>query len=44
MAGCDLLLRRKWVQKMGSLSAIPIVSKEERLAAVKKKFGVQLLF
>ena len=44
MAGCDLLLRRKWVQKMGGLSAIPVVSKEERLAAVKEKFGVHHCF
>ncbi len=44
VAGCDLLLRRKWVEEAGSHSATPIRSIEERLAAFKDNFGKELIF
>ena len=44
VAGCDLFLRRKWVEEMGGWSAIPIASMEKRLVAAREKFGVQPLF
>jgi UDP-sulfoquinovose synthase len=44
VAGCDLFLRRKWVEEVGSQSATPIVSMEERLAVFKENFGRELVF
>jgi len=44
VAGADLYLRRKWVDEMGSWSAMPIRPMEERLAAFKERFGQELLF
>ena len=42
VAGCDLFLRRKWVEEIGSQSATPIRSMEERLAAFKENFGKEV--
>ena len=42
VGGCDLLLRRQWVEEMGSWSAIPIVSMEERRRAFQEIFGKSL--
>jgi len=39
VAGLDALLRRQWVEEVGSQSAIPIVSLEERLSAFQERFG-----
>ncbi|QES51913.1 NAD-dependent dehydratase [Streptomyces venezuelae] len=39
IGGADALLRRVWVDEMGSLSAIPIASVDERLAAFSEHFG-----
>ena len=44
VSGCDLLLRRKWVEEMGSWSAIPIASMEERLKAYEETFQVPLQY
>ena len=44
VAGCDLFLRRKWVEEIGSQSATPIRSIQERLAAFKENFGKELIF
>jgi UDP-sulfoquinovose synthase len=39
VAGADAYFRRKWVAEMGSDSAIPIVSMEERLRAFQQRWG-----
>ena len=44
VAGADLMLRRKWVAEVGSISAQPIASREERLRAYEKKFAKGLDF
>lgn len=44
VAGADLMLRRKWVSEMGSDSAIPVYSREERIQAFKEKYRVDLDF
>lgn len=44
VAGADLYFRRKWVDEMGSHSATPIVSMEERLGAFKENFCQELLY
>lgn len=44
VAGCDLFLRRQWVEEMGSWSAIPISPMEERIEAFQERFGRGLLF
>jgi UDP-sulfoquinovose synthase len=44
VAGADAYFRRKWVEEMGSHSATPIVSMEERLEAFKENFGKELLY
>lgn len=44
VAGADKLLRREWVEEVGSVSAVPIVSHEERLAGFKEHFGKDLDF
>ena len=42
VAGVDNGARRQWVEEMGSVSAIPIASGPERLAAFADRFGEQL--
>ena len=44
VAGCDLLLRRKWVEEMGSWSAIPIASMEDRQKAFQETFHAPLQY
>jgi len=44
VAGADLMLRREWVAEMDSNSAVPIYSREERLAAFKRHYGKDLRF
>jgi UDP-sulfoquinovose synthase len=44
VAGMDLLLRRGWVEEVGSHSAIPVYSIEERLQAFRERYGKDLLF
>jgi UDP-sulfoquinovose synthase len=44
VGGADLLLRRKWVEEMGSHSAMPIRSIEERLGEFKNHFGKTLWY
>jgi len=44
VAGNDIYLRREWVEEMGSVSAQPIYSMEERLAAFREVHGVKLDF
>ena len=43
-AGCDLFLRRKWVEEMDSQSATPIISMKDRLKVFKSKFQKELFF
>ena len=44
IAGADFFLRRKWVEEMGSWSAIPISPFPERLDAFQERFGRRLTF
>ena len=44
VAGCDLFLRRKHVEEIGSQSAIPVRSMKERLMAFKENFSKELIF
>jgi len=44
VAGNDLYLRRQWVEEVGSHSAIPIYSIDERLQAFRDHFGTDLIF
>lgn len=44
VAGNDLFLRRKWVDEVGSHSALPVYSMEERLASFHQRYGKELLF
>ncbi len=44
VAGVDRYLRRQWVEEVGSVSAMPIYSMEERLVAFREHFGKDLLF
>ena len=44
IAGADVFLRRKWVEEMGSWSAIPISSFPDRLEAFQERFGRRLTF
>jgi UDP-sulfoquinovose synthase len=44
VAGADALLRRSWVEKMGSASAIPIASMEDRLQALRERTGQKIPF
>ena len=44
VAGCDLFLRRKWVEEMGSQSATPVASMKTRLAAFREKNRKELIF
>ncbi|MFQ3565390.1 MAG: NAD-dependent epimerase/dehydratase family protein [Aggregatilineales bacterium] len=44
VAGIDRFLRRQWVDEVGSQSALPVFSIEERLAAFKERYGETLKF
>jgi len=44
VSGADLLLRRRWVEEVGSISALPIASDEERLQAFRECYGRDLDF
>lgn len=44
VAGADNFSRRQWVEEMGSWSATPIASMEDRLRAFKDRFGKPLQF
>ena len=44
VAGADALFRRKWVEEMGSHSAIPVYSPDERKQAFKEKYGKDIDF
>ena len=44
VAGADCFLRRKWVQEMGSQSAMPIVEMDARLVAFKETHRTGVLF
>ncbi|MBI3778410.1 MAG: NAD-dependent epimerase/dehydratase family protein, partial [Gammaproteobacteria bacterium] len=44
VAGADGLLRRQWVEEMGSWSAIPVHPIDQRLKAFKEQFGKELPF
>jgi UDP-sulfoquinovose synthase len=44
VAGADALMRRAWVEEMGSWSATPIFSMEDRLRAFKARYDADLRF
>ncbi|MDX2160580.1 MAG: NAD-dependent epimerase/dehydratase family protein [bacterium] len=44
IAGTDIYLRRQWVEEMGSTSALPVYSIQERLAAFREVHGQDLIF
>jgi UDP-sulfoquinovose synthase len=44
IAGTDLFLRRLWVDEVGGLSAIPVYSMEDRLAAYCERYKQELNF
>jgi len=44
VAGVDMFLRRQWVEEVGSHSALPIGSIEERQQAFQEKYSTALLF
>ncbi len=44
VGGADIFYRRKWVEEMGSWSAIPISPMAERLTAFQAEFGRELTF
>ncbi len=44
VAGCDIYLRREWVEEIGGWSATPIRSMEERLSAFEEVFGKKIGF
>lgn len=44
VAGVDLMLRREWVAELNSTSAVPVATREERIAAFEKHFGTKLDF
>ncbi len=44
VGGADLVLRREWVQEMGSWSATPIADMDTRLKAFEETFGSQPAF
>lgn len=44
VGGVDRFLRRAWVEEVGSVSAIPVYSFEERLAAFREHHGKDLWF
>jgi UDP-sulfoquinovose synthase len=44
VAGADAFMRRAWVEEMGSWSATPIASMEDRLRAFKERYNSDLTF
>jgi UDP-sulfoquinovose synthase len=44
VAGADAFMRRAWVEEMGSWSATPIFSMDDRLRAFKERFDSELRF
>ncbi len=44
VAGADNMLRREWVEEVGSISAIPVASREDRLQAFNEHYGKDLDF
>jgi UDP-sulfoquinovose synthase len=44
VAGADAFMRRAWVEEMGSWSATPIFSMEDRLRAFKARYDADLRF
>ncbi len=44
VAGADAMMRRQWVEELDSQSALPVYTREERLAAFKEKYGKDLDF
>ena len=44
VAGADALLRRAWVEEMGSVSAIPIASLQDRLQVLREHSGQSVPF
>jgi UDP-sulfoquinovose synthase len=44
VGGTDIFYRRKWVEEMGSWSAIPIRPMKERLSSFKRRYGRDLAF
>jgi UDP-sulfoquinovose synthase len=44
IAGADIFLRRRWVEEMGSWSAMPVASFADRLEAFRDRFDSDLTF
>lgn len=44
VAGTDTFFRRAWVEEVGSVSALPVYSIQERLAAFAERYGKPLNF
>jgi UDP-sulfoquinovose synthase len=44
VSGADALLRRSWVEEIGSISAFPVADYQDRLAAFRDHFGHDLPF
>jgi len=44
VAGADMQYRRQWVAEVGSASAIPVYSIEERLTAFRERYGKDLIY
>ena len=44
VAGADIFFRRRWVEEMGSWSAIPVFDVDERLRAIKERWDKDLGF
>jgi UDP-sulfoquinovose synthase len=44
IGGADAFFRRRWVEEMGSWSAIPISGMDDRLSAFHERFGTALAF
>jgi UDP-sulfoquinovose synthase len=44
VAGADMQFRRQWVAEVGSDSAIPVHSLEERLQAFRERYGKDMIF
>jgi UDP-sulfoquinovose synthase len=44
VGGCDALLRREWVEEVGSTSATPILPMSDRVVAYEETFGKPLAY
>jgi|FLYN01.1.fsa_nt_gi UDP-sulfoquinovose synthase len=44
VAGCDLFLRRQWVEEVGGHSALPVFSMPERMQAFRERYGRDVIF